>query len=165
MADSPLNNAKPADGAAGVVVAVCTSAGGVPKLAVPRCDLTADGLVGDAHDHEKHCKPHRAVSIQDVELLDELKGEGYPVGPGMMGENLTVRGLHVQSLSPGARLRFHDGPTLELTEVRTPCFVLDVIHPQLKDVVVGRCGFLAKVVTLGTFTTGQRITVATGDTP
>jgi magnesium transporter len=32
-------------------------------------------------------------------------------------------------MSPGDRLRFEDGPILELTEMRKPCFVLDKIHP------------------------------------
>jgi MOSC domain-containing protein YiiM len=142
-----------------VVVAVCISPGGVPKKGVVGAEVTVDGLVGDGHDHDKHCKPHRAVSIQDIELLDELKSEGYDVGPGIMGENLTVRDLNVQSMSPGDRLHFKDGPVIELSEVRKPCFVLDKIHPDLKKVVVGRCGFMASVVQTGRFFPGQTITV------
>ena len=83
------------------VVAVCVSRGGVPKQPVAGADTTIDGLVGDCHDHKKHCRPDRAVSIQDLELLDELKDEGFRVGPGIMGENLTVRGLGVQRLAVG----------------------------------------------------------------
>lgn len=141
------------------VVAVCVSPGGVPKLPVPNAELTPTGLVGDGHDHEKHRRLHRAVSIQDLELLEELKAEGYPVAPGTIGENLTVRRLHVQALSPGDRLRFEDGPVLELTEPRKPCFVLDRIHPMLKDAVAGRCGFLAKVIKAGQLAAGQRVFV------
>lgn len=142
-----------------VVVAVCISPGGVPKNAVDSAEVTVDGLVGDGHDHKKHCKPHRAVSIQDIELLDELQAEGYDVGPGIMGENLTVRDLNVQGLSPGDKLHFKDGPVIELSEVRKPCYVLDKIHPELKNVVVGRCGFMASVVQSGKFFPGQTITV------
>lgn len=94
------------------VVAVCVSPGGVPKLPVESAQVCREGLVGDGHDHEKHRRPHRAVSIQDLELLDELRAEGFPVGPGVIGENRTVRGLHVQSCSPGDHLRFADGPLL-----------------------------------------------------
>ena len=146
-------------GAAAEVVAVCISPGGIPKMARDAAEVTVDGLIGDGRDHEKHAKPHRAVSIQDIELLTELEAEGFAVGPGIMGENLTVRGLHVQRMSPGDRLAFENGPLIELTEVRRPCFVLDKIHPALEKAVVGRCGFLARVLSTGRFFPGQRIRV------
>ncbi|HRY08151.1 MAG TPA: MOSC domain-containing protein [Hyphomicrobiaceae bacterium] len=141
------------------LVAVCISAGGVPKQPVPAAEVEQDGLVGDGHNHEKHRRPHRAVTIQDVELLEVLRDEGYPVGPGVMGENLTVRGLHVQQMTPGDRLSFEDGPVLELTEPRRPCYVLDSIHPTVQQAAVGRCGFLARVVTTGRLFPGQKIVV------
>ncbi len=144
----------------GTVIAVNISAGGIPKNNVGQSAVTADGLVGDSQAHDKHRRPHRAVTIQDVELLDELVAEGYKVAPGIMGENLTVRGLHVQRLSVGDRLHFEDGPVLELTEPRKPCFILDEVHPQLKDSVVGRCGYLCRVVQTGTFRVGQQISVS-----
>lgn len=77
----------------GVVVAVCISPGGVPKRPVEHAAVMPDGLVGDGHDHEKHCRPDRAVSVQDLELIEQLAAEGYSVGPGTIGENVTVRGL------------------------------------------------------------------------
>ena len=143
----------------GVVVAVCVSSGGVPKRPVDRAEVTPDGLVGDGHDHEKHRRADRAVSIQDLELLEQLVAEGYEVGPGVMGENITVRDVHVQGLVAGDRLRFQEGPVLELASVRKPCYVLDAIHPELKTAVVGRCGFLCRVVELGGLWPGQRVTV------
>ena len=104
-----------------------------------------------------------AVCIQDIELLETLKRDGYPVGPGAIGENLTVRGLNVQQLTPGTQLAFENGPLLELTELRRPCFVLDKIHPDLKTVVVNKCGYLAKVLHPGEFFAGQRITRLDGN--
>ena len=154
------STASPRSGSA-EVVAVCISSGGVPKHPVPGAEVTVDGLDGDAHDHEKHCRPERAVSILDLELLEELETEGYAVGPGVIGENLTVRGLNVQQLSPGDRLVIEDGPVLELVAPRKPCFVLDAIHPQLQYAVVGRCGFMARVQRPGRLYAGQRIAVQT----
>ncbi len=145
--------------APGVVVAVCVSPGGVPKRPIERAEVTFDGLAGDGRAHEKHRRADRAVSIQDIELLEELAAEGYPVGPGVMGENITVRGLGVQTLAVGDRLRFQDGPVLELASVRKPCYVLDAIHPDLKDAVVGRCGFLCRVIEPGPLSPGQRVHV------
>ncbi len=145
--------------AVGVTVAACVSPGGIPKRPAEAVEVTADGLVGDGHAHQKHCRPDRAVSIQDLELIEELAREGYAVGPGAMGENITVRDLNVQRLAVGDQLRFADGPIIELTMVRKPCYVLDAIDPQLKEAVVGRCGFLARVVQPGTLRPGQTITV------
>ena len=144
------------------VIAVNVSRGGLPKQPVTTAHVDMNGLCGDDHEHEKHRRPDRAVTIQDIELLDELRLEGYPVAPGLMGENLTVRGLGVQSLSPGDRLFFVGGPVLELTQVRKPCYVLDQIDPKLKETVVGRCGFLARVVQPGDLQPGQSITVERG---
>ena len=162
-ASGPINDARagsePRARAMGRVVAVCISPGGVPKTPVPEAQLTAAGFVGDGHDHEKHIRPHRAVLIQDEEKLEELRREGYALAPGTLGENLTVRDLHVQSLAPGTQLRLENGPLLQLSEPRRPCFVLDQIDPRLQDVVVGRCGYLASVIESGPVRAGQRITV------
>lgn len=144
----------------GEVVTVCVSSGGIPKNPVPQAEVIEAGLVGDAHDHEKHIRPDRAVLIQDIELLGELQREGYPVAPGALGENLTVRDLHVQSLETGTRLHLEDGPILELTEPREPCFVLDAIHPTIQQAVEGRAGFMARVIQPGRVFPGQRIRVA-----
>lgn len=154
-----MSQSRVSDEASAEVVAVCISPGGIPKQSVAAADVESDGLVGDAHEHDKHRRLHRAVLIQDLELLEQIRDEGFPVEPGTMGENLTVRGLNVQGLNPGDQLRFEDGPILELTEPRKPCFVLDTIDPTIKDAIVGRCGFLAKVVRPGRFVSGQQITV------
>jgi MOSC domain-containing protein YiiM len=146
----------------GTVIAVNISGGGIPKRNVGQAEVTADGLVGDGQAHEKHRRPHRAVTILDDELIAQLAAEGYAVGPGSLGENLTVRGLHVQQLSVGDHLHFEQGPVLELTEVRRPCFVLDAVDSQLKDNVVGRCGYLCRVLQGGTLRVGQHISVARG---
>lgn len=141
------------------ITAVCLSPGGIPKLPVDCARVTVDGLEGDGRNHAKHVKPERAISLQDVELLDDLRAEGYDVSPGAIGENLTVRDLNVQGLSVGTRLRLSGGVVLELTEPRKPCFVLDSIDPKLKDDVIDRCGYMARVVTEGEVRPGETIEV------
>ena len=162
VADSPSEDRSA--GTEALVVAVCISPGGVPKTPVDGAEVTVDGLAGDGRDHAKHRRPDRAVSIQDIELLEDLKAEGYAIDTGTIGENLTVRGLNVQQLKPGDRLRFENGPVLELAEPRKPCFVLDQIHPDLKNVIVGRCGYMASVVQAGRLEPGQHITVEPSQT-
>jgi MOSC domain-containing protein YiiM len=144
------------------IVSVNISPGGIPKLPVEVGRVSADGIVGDGHDHEKHNAPIQAISLLDVEDLDDLRAEGYDVGPGALGENLTVRGLDTDALAPGDRLRLSGGVELEYTKVRTPCFVLDAVSPQLKEVVKGRCGGYAKVITGGEVRAGETIEVQRG---
>ncbi|UCE61313.1 MAG: hypothetical protein JSU63_06110 [Phycisphaerales bacterium] len=141
------------------VVAVCVSQGGIPKQPVPDAEVTVDGLLGDGQEHEVHHRTDRAVSLQDLELLEELKGEGYPVGPGSFGENVTVQGVNVQRLAPGDRLHLDGGPVLELTVLRTTCSILGQVHPEIPKIADGKCGVLAKVLRTGRVFPGQGIVV------
>lgn len=142
------------------ILSVNISKGGIPKRPVELCAVTLEGLVGDKHDHEKHNSQDRAVSLMDQEILLQLIDEGYSLYPGAIGENLTVEELHVQSLEPGDRLSFSGGVELELVEARKPCFVLDSLGENLKIDIVGRSGYMARVVTEGTFERGETISVS-----
>jgi len=139
------------------VLAVNISAGGIPKLPVAVGHVTEAGLEGDGHDHEKHNTPLQAVSLFSIEVLDDLRAEGFDVGPGVTGENLTVRGLDVDGLEPGVRLVFSGGVELEFTKKRQPCYVLDAIDTELKEVVRDRCGGYTKVITGGEVRAGETI--------
>jgi MOSC domain-containing protein YiiM len=139
------------------VLSINVSSGGIPKLPVESCRVSFDGLKGDGRDHEKHIKRDRAVSLIDREILDQLTKEGYEVPWGAVGENLTVENLDVQSLEPNDRLVFEGGVVIELVEGRRPCFVLDPLGIDLKKDIVGRCGYLARVLTEGIIATGETI--------
>lgn len=131
------------------VYSINISPGGIPKLPVESVQVTFLGLAGDGHNHEKHRTPLQAVSLQDIERLEEFHLEGYSLSAGATGENLTVRHLDVNSLPIGTVLEFSGGVVLELTKVRKPCYVLDAIDPQLKEAMTGRCGLYAKVLKEG----------------
>lgn len=143
------------------IVSINISPGGIPKFPQEKILVLQDGLQGDGHNHEKHRTPFQAVCLQDIEKLEELNTEGYQLIPGATGENLTVKGLHVNSLPLGTRLHFSNGVVLELTKVRKPCYVLDAINPRLKEDIIGRCGIYAKVICEGVFLLGETITVTT----
>lgn len=140
--------AAPAPAILGKVVAVCVSSGGIPKRAVDVARVCVNGLAGDGRAHAKHIRSERAVSLFDMEILVQLRKEGFPLYPGAIGENLTVVGLNVQRLRPGTLLRI-GGVVIRLEEPRRPCYVLDTIDPNLKDVIAGRCGYMASVVVEG----------------
>jgi MOSC domain-containing protein YiiM len=44
-----------------------------------------------------------------------------------------------------------------LEQPRKPCYVLDAIDTRLKDVIVGRCGYMASILQEGTIRPGMRI--------
>ncbi|HEY3841451.1 MAG TPA: MOSC domain-containing protein [Bryobacteraceae bacterium] len=93
--------------------------------------ITTLGLEGDgwAHPHI-HGGPRQRVLIISAEMIDELAARGFPVFYGALGENLTVRGLTLESLRAGQTWRAGDA-MIELTKVRKPCATLDVYrHPD-----------------------------------
>jgi MOSC domain-containing protein YiiM len=139
------------------IIAVNISGGGIPKAPIPVGRVVEGGLEGDAHDHDKHDTPMQAISIIADEVLDALRAEGFDVGPGSTGENLTVRGLDVDALEPGMTLRFSGGVQLECTKKRQPCFVLDAIHADLQEAIRDRCGAYAKVIVGGEVRPGETI--------
>lgn len=141
------------------VVAINISGGGIPKWPVAYARVILAGVEGDGHNHAKHYRPEQAVSLQDIEKLAELRHEGYTLHCGSTGENIRVGHLNVNELPLGTILNFSGGVQLEITKVRHPCYVLDAIHPQLKEVIIGRCGMYAKVLKEGILRAGERIEV------
>lgn len=141
------------------VISISISKGGIPKLPVSSIRLTFAGLEGDGHNHDKHNSPIQAVCIQDLEKLKELNQCGYALSPGLAGENLTVENLHINKLPLGTVLQFSGGVILEISKIRKPCYVMDAIHPKLKDDAVGRHGMYARVIKEGQLTIGEVIKV------
>ena len=142
-----------------IVVSLNTSAGGIPKRPRPSVEVVEAGLVGDGHDHEKHNTPKQAVCLIDVEVLERVAAEGFDVGPGALGENMTVRDADLESCGLGDRIRFEHGPLLEITKRRKPCYVLDAIDPTLKVAMIDRIGWYAKVLKPGTVRPGDAFAI------
>lgn len=141
------------------IVAINISSGGIPKKSQPKIMVNINGLEGDEHNHAKHNTPLQAVCIQDMEKLEELSQNEYFLTPGQAGENLTVKNLHVNSLSLGTILEFSGGVVLEISKVRKPCYVMDAIHLRLKEDAVGRHGMYAKVLKEGMLAVGEEIKI------
>lgn len=114
------------------IIQVSVSRGGIPKRAVPEAMITSLGLEGDRCAHAQfHGGPDQRVLIIAAEVIDQLAGLGFPVFYGALGENLTVRGVALESLRPGQSWRAGDA-ILELSKVRVPCGALDVYGPTLR---------------------------------
>ena len=107
----------------GRVVQVSVSPrGGVPKLAVAEAEVGTNGLVSDAVRYTKiHGGPERAVCLFSLDLIEALRREGHPVGPGTTGENLTLAGVDWAALAPGDVLAVGEVVRLQLTTRVEPC--------------------------------------------
>ena len=107
------------------------------------------GIEGDAHlgGTVKHrsrvardpSQPNlrQVHSIHD-ELLGELRAKGFRVGPGLLGENITTRGLDVLALPRGARLHIGDTAVVGVTGLRDPCRQLNDYEAGLMAAVFSR---------------------------
>jgi MOSC domain-containing protein YiiM len=105
----------------GRVESINISDGGVPKVPRPDCEIAVGGLAGDRQRNlAVHGGPDRAVVLYSLERIRALQEEGHPIGPGTIGENLTVSGLDWDLAQPGTRVEV--GPVrLELTRHAAPC--------------------------------------------
>ena len=141
--------------------------------------LAGVGVEGDAHggatvQHRSRvardaAQPNlRQVHLIHGELHDELRGRGFEVAPGAMGENITTRGLALLELPTGARLLLGDQAIVELTGLRNPCAQLDELQPGLMAAVLDRdeqgnlvrkAGVMAVVIATGVVRPGDPIRV------
>ena len=165
----------------GIVAAVSCSA--VHSMSKPNVDaiwLKAGlGVDNDAHmgvtvKHRSRVardpgQPNlRQVHLIHSELHDELRGTGFSVAPGQMGENITTRGLELLALPTGSRLRLGDSAIVEVTGLRNPCAQLDGIQAGLMAATLGRdergdlvrrAGIMGIVVAGGEVRPGDAISV------
>ena len=79
----------------------------------------------------------RQVHLIHAELHDELEAAGFRVAPGVMGENVTTRGVDLLNLPTGARLRI-GAALVEVTGLRNPCAQLNKIATGLMAATLDR---------------------------
>ena len=141
--------------------------------------LAGLGVEGDAHSGEtvQHrsrvaidpTQPNlRQVHLLHSELLAELESEGFPVGPGLIGENIGTEGIDLLDLPTGTRLELGSDAVIEVTGLRNPCKQLQQIDPALLPRLAHRddagniirlAGIMAIVLTGGEIHTGDAIRV------
>jgi len=135
----------------GTVIAVSRSPGHTlskPNQSSIRL-LAGLGVEGDAHmgTTVKHrsrvakdpTTPNlRQVHLIHAELHDELETAGFRLAPGVMGENVTTRGIDLLGLPTGTRLRLGAAALIEVTGLRNPCRQLNDIQPGLMAATLDR---------------------------
>ncbi|MDE2434976.1 MAG: MOSC domain-containing protein [Sphingomonadales bacterium] len=149
---------------------------------VPRSAITliaGTGIEGDAHagrlvQHlSRQAKEPQAINLRQVhlihaELFDELAEQGFAVGVGQLGENVTTRGIDLLGLSGGTRLRLGGDALIEITGLRNPCRQIDGLAKGLMAAtlavgddgeLIRKAGVMAVVITGGTVRVGDAITL------
>jgi MOSC domain-containing protein YiiM len=108
--------------AAGRIVQLSVSAGGVPKQAIAQARATRLGLEGDQQrDLQHHGGPDRALCLFPLEAIRALSVEGHTIVPGALGENITTEGLDWSLVVPGAHLLLGERVLAQVTRYTTPC--------------------------------------------
>jgi MOSC domain-containing protein YiiM len=111
--------------------------------------LAGLGVEGDAHcgatvQHRSRLArdpsaPNlRQVHLVAAELLDELVDRGFRVAPGVIGENITTRGVDLLALPTGTQLVLGAAALIEITGLRNPCRQLDDHQHGLQRAVLDR---------------------------
>ena len=141
---------------------------GLPKRAVPQLTITPDGVEGDFNrwrTEKANGDPDQAVLLLSEEILVALRGEGWPVQAGELGENLTLGDLPPEALQPGVQVKI-DGVVLEVSKACDPCDVLFTLPyvgkergPEFLRTMLGRRGWYARVVQGGTIRAGTPVEV------
>ncbi len=147
--------------------------------------LAGLGVEGDAHcgvlvKHLYRVKQDPAqpnlcqVHLLQAELFEELRGKGFEIAPGEMGENVTTLGLDLLGLPTGALLTLGDTALVEVTGLRSPCVQMNhfrtglmpaVIERKSAGKVVKKAGIMGVVIAGGVVRTGDEILVRLPEKP
>jgi MOSC domain-containing protein YiiM len=135
------------------------SDGGIPKRPITEAMVTVEGVKGDWQKNRKyHGGPNRAICIYSEELYQGLRDDGVKVNNGDIGENFTTTGINLQHLKKGDRLEVGNC-IIEITDIRIPCYQLKKWDVDLPELIVGRSGWVAKVIKEGMVKAGDEIVV------
>ncbi|MCK1795577.1 MOSC domain-containing protein [Streptomyces sp. XM4193] len=175
------SEARAADGTTGRIAALARDAEhnfGKPLRDRVRL-LTGLGVEGDAHlgetvQHRSRVakdptQPNlRQVHLIHAELFEEVAADGFSVGPGALGENVTTEGVDLLALPVGTLLRLGDEAVVELTGLRNPCLQIDgfskglmkrLVHRDADGEVVRLAGVMSVVVAGGEIRVGDPVRV------
>jgi len=152
------------------ILQVNVSPGGIPKHSVPSARITFTRVEGDNWANKRvHGLPGQAVCLFSLELIEELKKEGFSLFPGALGENLTTEGLDFRRIRPGDVFRVGPEAEIRITRIRVPCKTITVYGAGIREATYdaevkqgnvaaakwGRSGFYAEVLREGNVRPGD----------
>lgn len=141
--------------ALGCVVAVSASdRKGVKKQNLEQGLLVLNsGLEGDAHAGDWH----RQISLLAIESIAKIQAKGLDVTPGDFAENITTKGLVLEKLPVGTRLRLGAEALVEVTQIGKECHNRCAIFQAVGDCVMPREGIFARILKGGIIRPGDVI--------
>lgn len=110
------------------------------------------------------CGHARPGKKRQVLLIDEETLAEFELPPGRVKENITTRGIAIQSLPRGARIR-SGAALLEIIGPCEPCKFMDSIRPGLLAASWGKRGVLARVIEGGEMRVGDVVETTYNPTP
>ena len=138
------------------VEAVCTSdKKGIVKKERDRVILRANwGIEGDAHAGEWH----RQVSLLASESIQLVREQLPTLKTGAFAENIITRGIDLEKIGIGRRIRIGDSAVLEITQIGKECHNSGcAIKKATGDCIMPREGLFAKVIEGGSVGPGDDI--------
>lgn len=142
------------------------------------------GVEGDAHAgpfvrhrylarRQPHLPNLRQVHLIPSELFVSLHENGFEIGAGDLGENITTAGLDLERMPLGTRIELGPAAVVELTGLRTPCVLIDRFQRGLKQQVLSsaemgppfKSGVLGVVRADGTVAAGDAARVRLPSSP
>jgi MOSC domain-containing protein YiiM len=141
----------------GIVHAVSISERkGVVKENAPQVRLIVErGVAGDAHAEGGK----RQVSLLALESIEVMRAGGANVNPGDFAENITTRGLKLEILPIGTRLKIGNEVLLEVTQIGKACHKGCAIRDLVGDCIMPREGIFGRVLAGGLVAPGDVIEV------
>jgi hypothetical protein len=147
--------------------------------------LTGLGVEGDGHagvtvKHRSRARfnptlPNlRQVHLMHAELFNELRGKGFDIKPGDLGENVTTSGVDLLAFPTGTRLHLGETAVVEVTGLRNPCIQMDRFQQGLMAATLDRdaagnlirkAGIMSIVLADGEVLPGDGIRVELPDGP
>jgi MOSC domain-containing protein YiiM len=106
----------------------------------------------------KGCIHGRPGSNRQVSLIDRETLDKFGLAPGVVKENITTRGLDLQTRATGNILRIGNC-AVEITGPCDPYARMDEIRMGLQEELRGQRGWLCRVKRAGTIRRGDRIEV------
>jgi MOSC domain-containing protein YiiM len=96
------------------------------------------GLQGDRHAKEG---VDNQLLLVDVAVLEDLD-----LKAGAIFENFTIRGLKIDEMKPGTRLRMGETAIIEISRICKPCKRMNEVRDGLMKKLAGRRGMYARVI-------------------
>lgn len=129
---------------------------GFQRVSLQEARLIADyGIEGD----RKGGNPKRNLNVMDDITLAELAAEGYPTEAGVLGENLIISGIDLRTLPQGTHLQIGTEAIILLRALREPCEQLSEIDSRMPQSVIGRVGYMCRVVRGGLIRVDDPVTL------